>query len=486
MQQRDSSSVEKTFTNSNSDTEIFDDHINLESFEEKSFPLSKKKGNLKNKQKAEPIIMNLKEGQNQIGRTEIQKLQAKHPNYEFESSIDFLNSMNDNLLGKKKTKLSRNQILITIQKGLLYHHATVQLLGTNPSVLQRINETGFLERFYMEKNKIYVMNPGDVIYLLKGLYPLRLEEIPLKMESEPTQPEQTQMIEDQMTKEETKNLIKVAELDIKSSDCLEIDPFEDQDLCDEDDLDETDAIQNDNNDLNTLLATENSFDSEEDVVKLYKLLRKQARHEKKQMKILKEQLKEFSKEIEQLKVRNREGIEALSIDPNRPRTRSIEGMKQFHTSHSPEHQLEKSRPHLKGSGELILPLNLSNISSKSLPSSPSLSPSTKRKSIKKSLAIQPNSLRSVSRQSRSFTALQPLGTGTLVKSPNITKPNSRPKYLSGQQNSFSVPICPAIRVEVKKVVQFQMTNGLKQQLVEIKRLQDARKMEGTNNSQKTL
>mmetsp|Transcript_14087 Transcript_14087/g.19605 ORF Transcript_14087/g.19605 Transcript_14087/m.19605 type:complete len:562 (-) Transcript_14087:10-1695(-) len=74
-------------------------------------------------------------------------------------------------------KLSRRHVQFTVQPGVLYKHVTVCLLGTNPSVFQRIRDDGFKEKFFMEKDKTYTMAPGDVVWLLKDLYPLKLEEV---------------------------------------------------------------------------------------------------------------------------------------------------------------------------------------------------------------------------------------------------------------------------------------------------------------------
>ncbi len=144
----------------------------------------------------------------------------------------------------------------------------------------------------------------------------------------------------------------------------------------------TEEDKDEQEDLSTLLQTnEESFESEEDVVKVYKLLRKQAKREKKQMELLKQQLKEFSEEIEKFKTKQH--IDALALDTGRPRTQSTEGGKlNSAVNRNPEYQKEKSRPHLVGSGELILP-TLSSV--KDITESPS--PSSQRKKLTSTLSL---------------------------------------------------------------------------------------------------
>ncbi len=71
----------------------------------------------------------------------------------------------------------------------------------------------------MEKNKIYVIHPGDVIYLLRGQYPLRLEERPVKESTPETEAKPTET----STTEEVKIEMKVEELEIKMDE-LDEDP----------------------------------------------------------------------------------------------------------------------------------------------------------------------------------------------------------------------------------------------------------------------
>lgn len=86
---------------------------------------------------------------------------------------------------------------------------------------------------------------------------------------------------------------------------------------------------------------------------------------------------------------------------------------------------------------------------------------------------------------RSFTALQPLGTATLTKEKHRGRKFEFKNVImivsdteiNAVTKSYYIPLLPGFRMEVEKVVEFQMTSGVKEQLQKSMQMYPVRRVE---------